>query len=165
MSFQYCDHGNCISWVRSRKKTTNLQYTCNIFRFSTRSTLWDLRKPSRKFLRCATEALLRCASADSGFYPEYQNFSYQVSHKLIFKTFRWQEQCEVSNLLNFAHYITHTRVHAHTLTHTINGQLLTPRLRPVWQTWFQATSVMERKGAEQTNAEKHAANKHTVNCR
>lgn len=51
------------------KRPHNLQYTYNIFKCSTRSTLRDLRKPSRKFLRCGTEVLPRRASADSGFYP------------------------------------------------------------------------------------------------
>lgn len=52
------------------KRPHNLQYTYNIFRFRPCLTLGDLRKPSRKFLRCDPEVLPRCASADSGFYPE-----------------------------------------------------------------------------------------------
>lgn len=84
------------------------------------------------------------------------------------KTFICPKHWEASRCLKSSHYITQHR-HRHTHTHrqacrqagartrtraqTINWQLLTPRLRPVWQTWFQAASAAERKRAEQTHAE------------
>lgn len=81
-------------------------------------------------------------------------------------TFRWPGQWGELNCL-YIYMMFHRRSHKHirqpphtqtlTLTHThtqtINWQLLTPRLRPVWQTWFQATSVTEKEGAERTNAQ------------